>query len=143
MDLQDLAQKTLEAFASGALPWTALIPIVVLVAIVAGLKYLLAPKVPFFATPEGGLVLNVVSSAIATVVAALLGGTAFTWALLGTSFILTLKAAGGWALLKRFLPLLLKLPFLSTLFPPRGAVVPPPVAAPPVSAPTSDKIVNG
>lgn len=143
MDVKDLAQLVLDAVAHGSLSWVALLPVVVLVGIVAALKYLLAPKVPFFSTPEGGLVLNVLSSGLATAVVALVGGTPFTWALLGTSLVLSWKAAGGWALLKRFLPLLLKLPFLAALFPPRSAVVSPPATAPlPSPAPTSDSIVN-
>lgn len=120
MDLQTLAQMAFEAATRGGLSWQNLLAVGALVGVVALLRLFLAPRVPFFATPEGGILLNVLVSGFAATVTALCGGAAFTWGLLGASLVMSWKAAGGWTLLKNLVPLVLSLPFIAKLFPPKG-----------------------
>jgi hypothetical protein len=141
MDLQQLAKLAFDAASSGALSWPNLAAVAALVAVVGLLRMVLAPRVPFFGTPEGGILLNVLASGFGAVVTALCGGSPFSWGLLGGALLMSWKAAGGWSLLKNVWPLLLKVPFIAALFPPKLEVVPLPAVAP-VKAPTSDQIVN-
>jgi hypothetical protein len=141
MELKDVAQMAFEAALKGGLSWQNLAAVGVLVALVAGARLYLAPKIPFFGTSEGGVVLNVAVAGVVGAVTALCAGVPFTWALLGTSLVMSWKAAGGWSLLKNLWPLISSLPIFLKLFPAKGDVVAP-VAVVPVASSPSDEIAN-
>lgn len=115
MELNELARLAFDAVTAGGLTLPNVVAVVALVAVVAALKLALAPRVPFFSTPAGVILLNVAVSGFAAVVTALAGGTAFTWALLGTTLVMSWKAAGGWTLLKHLWPVVE--PLLVKIFP--------------------------
>lgn len=122
-----------------------------LVAAVWGLRKFVAPKVPFFATGEGAAVLTISASFVGALATALLAGSALSVPLVWSSLQVAVMAAGGWSLAKHLLPLLLKVPFLAALFPPKadgptlvtGAQKVGLAAAVVAKAPTSDEIANG
>ena len=91
-----------------------------LVAAVWALRKFVAPKAPFFSTGEGGAVLTILTSFVGALATALLGGASFSWPLLWGAVQVAVLAAGGWSLSKHLLPLLLKIPFLAKLFPPKA-----------------------
>lgn len=107
------SKAVIAAVADGKWPAVAALA---LVAAVWALRKFIAPSAPFFATGEGGAVLNVLTSFAGAIATALFTGVTFTPALLWTSLQLSLLASGGWSLLKYLLPLLLKIPFLATIF---------------------------
>lgn len=117
--------ENLEAFfklvlgAASAGKWAHLAALA-LVAMVWALRKFVAPRAPFFSTGEGGAVLTVLSSFVGAFATALLAGTAFSWTLVWSSLTVALLAAGGWSLAKHLLPLLLKIPFIAKLFPPKA-----------------------
>lgn len=75
-----------------------------IVALVWATRKFAAPKVPFFATGEGGAILNLVTGFLLAIAGALIGGAPLSgmtlWVALQTSFV----AAGGWSLVKNLLP---------------------------------------
>ncbi len=91
-----------------------------LVAVVWALRKFIAPKMPFFGTGEGGAVLTVLTSFAGAFATTLLAGAAFSWPLVWSSLQVAFLAAGGWSLAKHLLPLLMKVPFLAALFPPKS-----------------------
>ncbi len=96
-------QLLVNAAMSGRWP---LLVALALVGIVWLLRKLVAPKVPFFATGEGGAVMNLATSFTLALATALLPGAAFTWSLLWVALQASLVASGGWSLLKYLLPLI-------------------------------------
>lgn len=102
--------------AAAARNW-AMVAAFALVAAVWALRKFGAPKAPFFATPEGGAVLNLATSFSGAFLTALVAGTPFSWGLLLSAFQVSLLAAGGWGLASSLLfPLLLKIPLLANVF---------------------------
>ncbi len=88
-----------------------------LVAAVWALRKFGAPKVPFFATSQGGAVLNLATGFSGAFLTALVAGSPFSWGLVWSAFNVSLLAAGGWGLASSLLfPLLMKIPFLANIF---------------------------
>ncbi len=112
-NLSEFLQLVVSAVAAGK--WAS-VAALVLVATVWALRKFIAPKVPFFATGEGGAVLTIATSFGGALATALLAGTAVSGGLILSSLQVALLAAGGWSLLKHLLPLLLRVPFLANLF---------------------------
>jgi hypothetical protein len=141
----EFVQAVLGAATSGQ--W-ALVAAFVLVAVVWGLRKLPWPPLK---TPEGGAVLNILTGFAGAFLSALVGGAAFSWALVLTSLQVSVLAAGGWSLLKSLVfPLLLRVPAFAKLFS-RGSAAEAVTAAEKqglaaavvAKAPTSDEIANG
>lgn len=127
METSQLAHQFLDALLAGSLSWTNALAVGVLILVVAALKVGLAKLHPFFTTASGTILINVVTSGLTAAALAFMAGAAFKWVLLGGALAASIKAAGGVSLLKHLLPLvpgltdlLLKLPFVSKLFPPKG-----------------------
>jgi hypothetical protein len=147
--------ENLEAFfklvltAASAGKWAQLVALA-LVGLVWLLRKLIVPKVPFFATGEGGALLTVLTSFVGALATAVLApGVTFSWTLVSGAFYAALMAAGGWSLAKHLLPLVMKLPFLAALFPPKGdgpvlvADAEKLAAAVTAKAPTPEELANG
>lgn len=144
--LPELAKALFDAVMSGQ--WF-LAASVALVLLVMGLRSL--PWAPL-KTDAGGVLLNFGTSlglALATVAVA---GVAFTGPVFWTAFNLAATGAGLYTLAKKLAwPLLLKIPFVAALFPPKAdgpALVTAAqkaglAAAVVAKAPTSDEIANG
>lgn len=127
METSELAQRFFGALASGGLTWLNALVVGLLILVVAALRAGLKRVHPFFDSPGGVILINVVVSGLTATALALLGGTSFTLAILAAALVASWKAAGGFALLKHLLPLipgltdlLLKLPFVAALFPPKA-----------------------
>lgn len=106
--------------------------------------------IPALKTDAGGVLLNFGTSLSLALATAALAGASFTWPAFWVAVNMAATAAGVYTLLKKLaLPLLLKIPFLGALFPPRAdgltlvtdaAKL---AAAVTAKAPTPEDIANG
>lgn len=118
-----------------------------LMLIVLGLRQL---PVPFLKTDAGGVLLNFGTSLSLGLATTALAGASFSWPMFWVALNLAATAAGVYTLLKKLaLPMLLKIPFLAALFPPKAdglALVTDAqklAAAVVAKAPTPEEIANG
>lgn len=103
-DLESWAQALLSAFTAGR--WS-LVAVLAIVALVAGARAILVPRVPFFKTDLGGTLLGFVGGTAAALAAALTGGAALGLPALASAATVAFAAMGGWTAVKRLLmPLL-------------------------------------
>ena len=103
--LQEGAKLLMSAGMSGSVKVA-----VILMLVIALTRKLLAPKVAFLRSDLGAVLLTIGVGVAAGVANALVAGSALSWGLLGGAFTLSLKAAGGYTMLKKAaLPVLLKM----------------------------------
>lgn len=100
--LSDFAKLAFDSVTSGK--WQA-VAALALVAAVWAVRKFVAPKVPFFGTDAGGAVMLLGTSALGGLATALLAGGALSGPMLWAAVAVAVKAAGGWTLAKRLLPL--------------------------------------
>lgn len=120
-----------------------------LVFAVWGARSLLSKKYEFFKSGAGALLLNVLGSLAQGIAVAVMGAPA-SWAIVW-AVVVSVFGTYGWTLLKTFGPLVLKVPFIAAMFPPKAdgptlvlAAEKQGLAAAVVAkAPTSDEIANG
>jgi hypothetical protein len=140
MDPAVFMQLVVSAVQSGK--W-ALVAVLGLVGVVWVAKKLLAPRFPFFATKPGEMLLALVGSLMGAVITAAASLSLPTGAALLAALGIWFTTVGGLpAFTEAFLPMLMKVPFVAALFPPKMAVVEG-VKLAPVKASTSDQVANG
>lgn len=98
---EEFAKLVFQAASEGK--WLSLVALA-LIGIVWAVRKYGAPKVPFFATSEGGAIVNIVTSFVLALSGALLAGTPPTWGMAWVALQTSFLAAGGWSLVRNLLP---------------------------------------
>jgi hypothetical protein len=107
-DVYQLIQEAARALFAEGMSSTARLAVLLILAVSMARRFL-APRVPFFATDHGAVLLTLATGLLGGLGNALVAGSAMSWGVVAAAFGLSLKAAGGYTALKKAaLPLLAK-----------------------------------
>ena len=102
-DLGELVQPVLQAAQAGNWPWALAAALVLATAV---MRRFGAKRWPFWASGQGAAILLLVGSFAASLATAFAAGAGLSWHLMKAALGVAITAAGGYSLIKTFLPAL-------------------------------------